>query len=103
MKVAYISGRYRGKDLNTVFNNVIKAREVALKYWKLGYAVICPHMNTAFMDNSEIEDNKFIEGDLKFIQFCDIIVMLDNWRDSVGAQIEHQKARELNKEIIYEK
>ena len=47
MKVAFISGPYRGKTESDVVANIRHAEKYALKYWQLGYAVICPHKNTA--------------------------------------------------------
>lgn len=103
MKLTYIAGRYRAKSINQVHNNIQIARQYAYKYWKLGDAVICPHMNTAFMDGPEFEDaDNWINGDLRILEACDKIVMLPKWQSSKGAIKEHQKAKELNLEIIYE-
>jgi hypothetical protein len=33
---------------------------------------------------------------------ADYIYMLDNWKDSRGAKIEHAVARKIGKEVIYE-
>ena len=92
-----ISGPYRGN----VEHNIIMARRAAVKLWKAGWAVICPHMNTANFDG-ECPDDVWLEGDLEFLRRVDAIYMLKAWRSSKGAMVEHQKAIEWGKQIIYE-
>ena len=101
MKVIYVAGKYRGKTESEVFDNIIKAREVAIKLWQRGYAVVCPHTNSMFM-GSLISDTGFLEGDLEIVARCDAIYMLDNWRDSEGAQAELRLAVDRKLEILYE-
>lgn len=40
--------------------------------------------------------------DIKLLCDCDAIYMLNGWRESAGAKIEHKLARDLGIEIIYE-
>lgn len=104
MKVAFISGPYRANTPNGVFENIMRARAVALKYWKLGYAVICPHMNTMFMDGA-CEDEVWLLGDLEIIDRLngsDCIVMMTGWEGSKGAVREYQRAETCGLEVIYE-
>ncbi len=101
MKLVYVAGKYRDKTPFRVAANIRLAAEVALRYWQRGYAVICPHMNTAFFDG-EAEDSVWLAGDLEMILRCDMVVMLPNWRDSHGAMVEHNVAISERKEIIYE-
>lgn len=51
-EVVYIAGAYRGKNIHEITKNINAAREAAIKYWKKGYTVICPHSNSALMDGS---------------------------------------------------
>ena len=101
MKLAYIAGPYRAGHGRTVRENIRSAEIVALKYWKLGYAVICPHLNTAFFDG-EAEDSIWLEGDLEILRRCDVIVLMKNWHESSGAKEERRLAKSLGKEIIEE-
>lgn len=101
MKICYIAGPYRSKTLNGVWENIMFARQYAIKYWNLGYSVICPHTNTMLMD-MENTDNMFLEGDLEMIRRCDVMVMIPGWEKSVGACGELRLAKELGLEIIYE-
>lgn len=101
MKVAYIAGPYRSTTIGGILANIEAARAVALKYWKLGYAVICPHLNTALFDGA-CPDSTWLEGDIEIMARCDVVVMMKNWRASSGARAEHERACDFKKEIIYE-
>lgn len=101
MKVAYISGPYRGKTENEVVANIKAAEVVAIKYWRLGYAVICPHKNTALFDGICSED-VFLEGDIEIMKRCDVVVMMKEWRNSSGARKELEIATRNGLAIIYE-
>ena len=88
MPVCYISGPYTADTMNEVYENIQRARETALFCWEAGYGVICPHMNTAFMDGDK-DHEKWLEGDLAIIDRLrvgvDFLVMLDGWEMSNGA------------------
>ena len=99
MTVAYIAGPYRSGTPNGIHENIQKARKVALKYWKLGYAVICPHLNTALMDGA-CPDDVWMTGDIEILKRCDVIVMMDGWRGSTGASREYAIAKENNITVI---
>jgi hypothetical protein len=101
MVVVYIAGAYRAKTLRGIVENIRKAEEVAIKYWKRGYAVICPHLNSALLDG-EVTDQMFLNGDLAIISRCDIVVMMKDWQASKGATAEHNPAKDLGIQIIYE-
>lgn len=89
--IIYIAGPYQSHSANGVFENIIKARAVACELWHKGYAVICPHMNTAFMDGDGTDD-LFLDGDLEIMSFCDAVLRLPG--ESIGADIEVNQARE---------
>ena len=101
MELVYIAGKYRGDTIREIVENIQEAEKVAIKYWKLGYAVICPHKNTELFDGI-VDLQVFLDGDLEMVRRCDSIVMMSNYKDSKGALGELALARELNKEIIYE-
>lgn len=101
MKVIYLAGKYRGSCPNEVYENIQHARREAFKLWQENWAVICPHMNTMFMDFKE-SGEPFISGDLEILKRCDAIFMLSNWKDSEGAKKEFELAQELGLEIFYE-
>lgn len=102
MKIVYIAGKYRSREgVNGIYENIQFARKYAVKYWKLGYAVICPHTNTGLMDGVGTDD-LFLNGDLEMIKRVDVIVMIPGWKQSIGAVVEHDLAESLGLEIIYE-
>ena len=101
MKVAYIAGPYKATSEWAVWMNIQRASEVALKYWKLGCAVICPHRNTAFFGGA-CEDRIWLDGDLEIMRRCDVVVMIPEWERSSGARREHEVALALGKEVVYE-
>lgn len=101
MKVIYISGPYRADTVNGVYENIQRARTATIGLWRQGYAVICPHLNTSFMDGI-CQDDVWLEGDLELLRRADAIYMLRGWQKSDGAIQELNLAIETNKEIFYE-
>jgi hypothetical protein len=103
VRLAYIAGPYRGKNEYEVYQNIERAGQMALKYWKLGYAVICPHKNTAFFTGAEgLPDSTWLDGDLEMLGRCDVIVMLPGWELSQGAYEELKFARAHELQVIFE-
>lgn len=95
MKLAYISGPYRSQGgINGIYDNVQHARASALKLWKKGYAVLCPHMNTQFLDGA-LPDEVWLGGDLEMLHRCDLVLMVDGWKDSAGSLAEKALAEKL--------
>jgi hypothetical protein len=101
MRLVYISGPYRAKSEIGILNNIRAAETIALKYWGLGFSVICPHKNTAFLGGT-FPDHVWLDGDLEMLRRSDIVVMIRGWENSVGATVEHALANQLGKEIVYE-
>jgi len=101
MKLAYIAGPYRPSNGKTVLENIRAAEQVAIKYWKAGYVVICPHLNSAFFDGI-CDDSVWLEGYLEILRRCDVVVMVQGWESSVGSCDEHSEAISFGKEIIYD-
>lgn len=91
MKVAYVAGPYRADTIHGVAQNIQKARNVALRLWKLGYAVICPHSNTAFFDVA-CPDSVWLEGNIEILKRCDLVVLVDGWENSAGTRREVEVA-----------
>ncbi len=92
MKIAYVAGPYRGRTHNDVAQNIAAAREVAARLWSLGYAVICPHLNSAFMSGAAPEE-VFMEGGLAMLRCCDLVVLVEGWQASQGTAREIEMAR----------
>ena len=91
-EVAYVAGPYSG-DVDA---NIRAARQVAIKLWEMGYAVITPHLNTAHMEqDSQVSYEQFVRGDLAIIHKCDLVVLLPGWQNSPGACREERFADEI--------
>lgn len=101
MKLIYIAAPYRANTINGIYENIYSARLLAIKYWKKGYAVICPHMNSSLMDGVTTDD-VFLSGGIEILKRCDTIVMHKNWKWSIGCYDEHSVAIKNNLQIIYE-
>ena len=100
-KVAYIAGPYRSSTIRGTVENIRRAEAVALKYWRLGYAVICPHKNTALFDGA-LPDSAWLEGAITLMRLCDIVAVCKDWHTSEGTMDEIRVAEVLGMEIIYE-
>ena len=94
MKKVYIAGKIDGvEDYEEKFN----AAETELK--EKGY--IC-------MNPAKVRFCKgFLHGEYlhicyAMIDVCEYIFMLKNWKESYGAVMEHEYAKENNKPILYE-
>ena len=98
MKLAYIAGKLRGQNIS---QNIALARKTAIKYWNLGYAVFCPHLNSGGLIG-EAPEETFIAGNLEFLAKCDVIVMMKGWEGSNGAADELERAVELGIERVFE-
>lgn len=103
MKVVYVAGPYRSKKgINGIRDNINHAMDVARILWKEGYAVICPHGNTAFMDGKDIKAKVFLDGDLELLKRCDAMVLVGDWKNSKGTVGEVTYAKEYLDIPIFE-
>lgn len=95
----YVSGPYRAATKDGVLQNILGAWKDAVKLWRAGAAVICPHTNTTdpsvYSRDHGITPEEFIEGDLVMIERCDAIYMREDWRTSKGAREELKHANIL--------
>ena len=71
-------------------------------YWQKGYAVICPHANSANM-SGVCDENIFLMGYKIMISFCDVGIVLPGWEDSEGAKDEVALFKAFGKKLIYYK
>ena len=99
--VIYIAAPYRSDTIDGIYRNIQRAREAARHYWQKGYAVVCPHLNSALMDGS-CPDEVFLEGSMELMRRSDIVVFLDRWYVSSGCCQEHDEANRRRMSIAYE-
>ena len=88
----YISGKMKGlDDFKTHFNKIEEL-------YKDKYFIV----NPCRIEHTSDKWEDRILVDLNIIKECDAIYMLDNWKDSNGAQVEHYFAQGMGKKIIYQ-
>jgi hypothetical protein len=93
MKKAYIAGKITGDpQYRTKFATAVRMLEAK------GYAVMSPAI---MPDGFEYED--YMTICFAMLEACrgGICFMLPDWKDSPGAQREHQRAQEMGMAIIY--
>jgi hypothetical protein len=93
MKLAYVAGPYRASTESGVVQNIRNAEAVAVELWKMGYAVICPHKNTALFGGLA-PDEVWLKGDLVMMRRCDLVVLAPGWQKSSGTRDEINDAGE---------
>ena len=82
MKVAYVCGPYRADTICGVVENIRAAEAVALELWRMGFAVICPHKNSALFDGAA-PDSVWLKGDLEILIRGDLLVTCTGWWESI--------------------
>ena len=99
MKLVVIVGPYRSESDYLVSLNIEKAFHVSACLWELGYAVICPHKNSEFLSGLT-DEQTFLNGYLEMVKRADGIVLIEGFKNSVGAMKEFELAKSLDKEIL---
>lgn len=103
MLKAYVAGPYADKRGHYgVSLNIHRASMVAMELRKRGYAVFCPHCNTAHQDGL-IPEEQFLEEDFCFLENCDVCFIVPDMpgyapvSESKGTmqEIEFCKEREI--------
>lgn len=94
MKVAFVSGPYRADTIAGTVDNIRAAEAVAKELWRLGFAVFCPHLNTALFDGV-CSGETWLAGDLEILSRCDLVVLVPDWERSAGATAENKHANSL--------
>lgn len=83
-----------------ITNNPDYKRQFTRKYKELekkGYIVLTP-----LFINAQLRWEEYMHIDYAMIDICDAIYMMDGWKDSQGARLEHIHAMDIGLEVIYE-
>ena len=94
MLKAYVAGPYRAATESGVHHNIERARAVAEKLWQKGYAVFCPHLNSAYM-GGVVSDDAFLQGGMAWLRVSDFVVLVPAYHDSLGTLAEIALAEDL--------
>jgi hypothetical protein len=107
-KLIYVSGKYTSEkgDLDETRKYIEVATKASIKLFKKGWNVFTPHKNNGEYefrkDSKDLTYDFWIDIDLDILKRCDAIFMLKNWRNSKGALIEINKAKEWGIKIYFE-
>lgn len=92
----YIAGSYSAETREERDQNIAVAEAMAQVLLAHGYAVICPHtMTHGWEDAPNLTREDFIQNDLRIMENCDMVFLVDGWQDSEGARREMKRAMEL--------
>jgi hypothetical protein len=92
----YISGKITGTS-----DYIERFAEAEKRLKKCGEEVINPAKTCATLPPS-LSWQDYMAVAITLLERCDTIYMMAGWEDSKGAVLEHEKAEELGKLIIYE-
>jgi hypothetical protein len=95
MKI-YISGKITGLDYNEAFA-MFEAAEDVLK--RLGHVPVNPMKKVSEQEGKSWAE--YMKEDIPILLECDGIYLLPNWRESRGARLERNIARELDMTAMY--
>jgi len=101
MVLVYVAGPYNSKTIFGKIYNILRARYWAKKIWRLGFAVICPHSNTAFFDYwRPIPESQIMTACVDMINRVDVVYVIPQSDKSRGVRAEINAAREINRRVI---
>lgn len=97
MRLLYLAGNYSPYGGIETEQFIERAASVSAMLWDRGFAVLCPHTNTAgFEKRCKVATwDTFMEGDFRMLESCDAVVMLPGWETSKGARAEYEHALNL--------
>jgi len=84
MKLVYVIGPLSADTIFEQIMNIRKAEAFAIKLWRAGFAVICPHLNTGLLCGATPEED-FLKGDIEILSRCDFAVTIEGWQQSTGS------------------
>lgn len=91
----YVAGPYKANSEWETKQNIRNAEAVAVELWNKGYAVLCPHKNSAFLGGTA-QDKIFLEGYLEFLKCCNFVILVGQWWKSSGTIKEIELALKLD-------
>jgi hypothetical protein len=99
MKRIYISGKISGLDILEAARNFQEAESYLIINYE-NIDVVNPMRESPYEKDKTWE--QYMLEDINLLFSCDSIFMLENWKSSKGARIEHNIAVEMGKIILYQ-
>ena len=96
----YTAGPYTAPHAWQLRCNIHRAESYAFELSVMGYAVHCPHANTASFDRTLTKEH-WLETSITHLLTCDVIFMLPSWETSAGATLEHDVALVAEKPVLF--
>ncbi|MCP4607705.1 MAG: DUF4406 domain-containing protein [Planctomycetes bacterium] len=100
MNLLYIAAPYRAATQAAISNNIAEASLMAQHYWLQGFAVLCPHLNSAHFDGL-VPDEQFLKATMMMLSKCTHIAMHPRWSFSEGCLAEYKYATDHDLVIHY--
>ena len=91
-KLCYISGPITGLEKEVYTQNFASAAETVSNFMEPVIPIF----------DAPIEWHEYMEIDLAILSLCDAIYMMNGWKDSKGAKVEHLKAKIKGMSLYYE-
>lgn len=106
MKLLYIAGKFSAdswsKDpLHDIEEHITIASRYALEASRKGWAVFCPHKNSAgFQHAAGITKDQWYAIDIEILSRCDAVLFVPGWRESFGAREEMDFAQRNHIKVL---
>ena len=94
----YVAGPLRAASDAEHFRNCERAAVLAIRLWRKGHHVFCPHSNSGKYVNmlrNDVPDSAFLEFGLYMLSCMDGLVLVEGWQESEGALAEVAEAKRL--------
>lgn len=89
----YVAGPYTANSQEEINRNIERADETGKQLVMKGHYPFIPHKQTAQWEKDErLTYEHFIALDLAWIEVCDAIIMIGDWKNSNGAREEYYYA-----------
>ena len=102
MKRIYVAGKYNDSNVINVLNNIKKGTRKCVEIIKRGDVPFCPWLDFQFQWYGDLTVEEYRRYSMSWLEACDEIYVLNNWRTSGGTKAEIKRAEELGIPVVYE-
>ena len=79
----YTAGPITSNCDGAMAEHVERARGIAVRLRRLGWSIVCPHLNSIEIAGFTLDD--YLREDFAILRRCDALVLLPGWKNSKGA------------------